>query len=101
MEDSEVGHVLFNKKPVCITGYESKDLFNVWTLRHKEAVSLKEGVAVWKKISKSKSDISFHVTQNLDPQLSEYTHILVIDEPLFHETINKNISLFQYVLGIL
>ena len=99
MEDSEGGYVLFNQKPVCVTAYEVKDSFFVNNERHKESVALKEGSAIWKKLNKNKSDIIIHVSQSKDPQIPQFTHILVINKPLFHQIVQKNLSLFQYILG--
>lgn len=99
IEDSEGGYVLFNQKPICITGFEFKDPFCVDTERHQEAVALRAGSSIWKKLNKEHSDIIIHISQNIDPQIPQFTHILVINKPLFYTVVNKNLSLFQYVLG--
>ena len=99
MEESEGGYVFFNKKPVCIHGYNFIDPFIVNTDIHKEMVALKEAASVWKKINKEKSDIIIHFCQNKDPKIPGVAHVLVINTVLFHKVVNKNLSLFQYILG--
>lgn len=99
MEDSEGGYVFFNRKPVCITGYEAKDSFYVNTERHKEAVALKEGAAIWQKVKKQSSDIIIHISQSRDPQIPQFTHVLIINKPLFYKVVQENLALFQYILG--
>ncbi len=99
IEDSEAGYVLFDKKPVCIHAYYFKDPFCVSSENHREAVALREGALIWRKLKKENSDVIIHISQMEDPQIKGYAHVLVINVPLFHHVINENLSLFQYVLG--
>lgn len=98
-ENSEAGYVLFNKKPVCIHGYDFKDPFRVKSENYKEASALKAGAKIWKKIKNENSNICIHISQNEDPQIPGIAHVLVINKPLFHQVVNQNLLLFQYVLG--
>lgn len=98
-EESEAGYVFFKKKPVCIHGYSCKDSFAVGFPLHRQAVALREGARIWKKISNEPSDILIHIYDTEDPLVPGYRHIAVIHVPLFHQTVNRNLPLFQYVLG--
>lgn len=98
-EDSEAGYVLFNKKPICIHGYFFNDPFRVDSENYKESIALKKGARVWKKINNKNSDTIIHISETKDPQIPGYAHVLVINKPLFHQVVNENLSLFQYILG--
>lgn len=99
VEDSEAGYVLFNKKPICIHGYHLRDPFCVFSDTYREAITLRRGASIWKKINKENSDIIIHISQKEDPIIRGYVHVLVINIPLFHRVVNDNLSLFQYILG--
>jgi hypothetical protein len=98
-KESELGYVLFGKKPVCIHGFSSKDSFRVDTSSHEQSVALKEGARIWRQLAAKNRDVIIHVCDKEDPLIPGYIHVLAINVPLFHEAVNENISLFQYVLG--
>ncbi len=97
--ESEAGYVFYNKKPVCIHGYFIKDPFLVNSEVHKQAVALRAGSYAWKKLSHNNSDFLIQICDKEEPSIPGYFHILVINVPLFHQTVNENLSLFKYVLG--
>ncbi len=97
---SEGGYVLFGKKPICINGFRTVDSFSIANDTHKESVYLREGAAIWKKISDGNfSNFLIHVYDNCDSLVDNCIHILFINKQLFYQTVEKNLSLFQYVLG--
>lgn len=97
IQQSEGGYVLYGKKPVCITGFQALDLFGGASQSHKESVCLKEGSALWRKISTGRrSNIIIHIYNR--PEMNWF-HVLMIDKKLFRDTVQKNLPLFQYVLG--
>lgn len=97
--ESEFGYVLYNKKPVCIHGFSYKDSFRVGTPSHKQSVALREGARIWRQLATNNADIVIHICDKEDPLIPGYIHVLAINIPLFHEAVNENLSLFQYVLG--
>lgn len=98
-QESEAGYVFLQKKPVCISGFYSKDPFNVDSLLHKESVALREGSHIWKKLAKKNTDMVIHISEKEDPLIPGWIHVLVIHRPLFQKAVRENLSLFQYVLG--
>lgn len=99
---SEGGYVLYDAKPVCINGFHVIDKFTGSHHRHKESIDLREGAAIWKKlaIGNLKNDIIIHVYDQRDCLAPTYIHILLINKPLFIKTVQENLALFQYVLGV-
>lgn len=98
-EDSELGYVLYDKKPVCIHGFFHKDPFIVGTPTHKQSVALREGARIWRQLATEHADIIIHICDKEDPLIPGYIHVLAINIPLFHAAVNENLPLFQYVLG--
>ncbi len=99
IRESEVGYVLFNKKPVCIHGFYHKDPFAINTSSHKQSVALREGARIWNKFTEKKSDIVVHICEKEDPAIPRYIHVLIIHRPLLQATVKDNLTLFQYILG--
>jgi len=99
VENSEAGYVLLHKKPVCIIGYSSKDTFSVNNQLHKNSVALRAGAQIWNQVKGKKTDEIIHIYEKEDPRAVGHIHILVINSSLFHEVVNENLPLFQYVLG--
>ncbi len=98
--ESEGGYVLYNKKPVCINGFNAIDNFYGENPRHKAAVDLREGAKVWNKTAKpNHENIIIHVYNGEDSLAKNSVHILFINKKLFLETVKENLPLFQYVLG--
>jgi len=98
-EDSELGYVLYGKKPVCVHGFFSKDPFLVGTSTHKQSVALREGARIWRELATKDANIIIHICDKEDPLIPGYIHVLAMNTPLFHRAVNENLSLFQYVLG--
>ncbi len=98
-EESEAGYVFFGKKPVCINAFFYKDPFLVRSPLHKQSVALREGSRIWNKINEGKSDVFVHICKKEDPDIPGCLHILVINRSLFYSVVEKNLALFQYVLG--
>ena len=99
-KQSEAGYVLHGKKPVCSHGFLKKDVLAPETDLHVSSVALKEGAQVWEKLKLPQENIIVHIYDwNSHDIVDEYVHMLVINKKLFLETVQKNLSLFQYVLG--
>lgn len=97
---SEGGYVLHGKKPMCIQGFSVLDSFAGHSDSHCRSVILKEGADLWKKFFSLKNDnIIVHIYNHPTSQAGDAVDILVINKKLFLEVVEKNISLFQYVLG--
>jgi hypothetical protein len=99
LKNTETGYVILKEKPACIVGYFYTDPLPVDSETHKQCTALRAGVQIWKNLSDFSSDTILHTCENPDPLLPRYSHILVINKPLFHKVVNENLSLFQYVLG--
>ena len=101
IEKSEGGYVLNNNKPICVQGYYKEDYFQNEHEQHANSVCLREGAAKWKnlKLNDKNSNIIIHVYNNEDELVKNSIHILFINKKLFHETVQNNLPLFQYVLG--
>lgn len=101
IQDSEGGYVLAGNKPVCINGFKEKDYFLHESENHKTSVFLKEGVNVLKaKLPrKTSSNIILHYYDKPDPAISNWVHLLLVNQEIFFKTVNANQPLFQYVLG--
>lgn len=97
----EGGYVLNNVKPVCIVGFHVVDRFEGENPHHKLSVVLREGATIWKRLVHQNSDneIIIHTYDREDSAVPEYVHILFINKPLFLQTVQENLPLFQYVLG--
>jgi len=101
IEDSEGGYVLYEKKPVCITGFHVVDTFYGECELHKQNVCLREGAKYLNKFkSLLKNDnLMIHVYDQTEGPNDNWIRILFINRSLFLTTVKENLSLFQYVLG--
>ena len=99
VEDSEVGYVLLNKKPVCIHGFFNRDPFLVDALAHKHSVALREGARIWKELAPPQKDVVIQISGREDACISNWIHVLTINRPLFREVVKNHLAAFQYVLG--
>ena len=99
IEDSEVGYVLLNKKPVCIHGFFNRDPFLVDALAHKHSVALREGARMWKELAPPRRDVVIQISGQEDACIPNWIHVLAINRPLFREVVQSNLAAFQYVLG--
>lgn len=97
--DSEAGYVMYGAKPVCIMGFSIEDKFNVENELHRMDVDLFEGVKVWKELKPQNENLIIHVYEEPDSLVPQYKHLLVINRGLFFAIVQKNLSLFQYILG--
>ena len=96
---SEGGYVFFGKKPVSIIGYNLEDHFFKENTLHRDAVFIKEGISLLGQIVKMNDDTLIVSYDGEDSLVKNCVHVLVINKPLLIDTIKKNLSLFQYVLG--
>lgn len=99
IEDSEAGYVFLNQKPMCILGYSSEDNLSVNHLSHRNSVALRAGAQIWKQLKGKKTNNIIHISEKEEPLIPGYLHVMVINTSLFHEVVNENLSLFQYILG--
>lgn len=99
LENSEGGYVLFDAKPVCINCYTVEDDFIQKDSKHLTSVLLREGALVLKNKKFKEQNILIHTYNNNDSFVKNYVHILFINKKLFLDAVQKNLSLFQYVLG--
>ena len=101
IEKSEGGYVLFGRKPICIHGFHVEDYFIQENERHLSNVYLREGAYLWRKLNFNNKDenIIIHIYQRPDTLAKSYIHVLLINKELCLNVIQKNLSLFQYVLG--
>lgn len=105
LEKSEGGYTFYDKKPICINGFLYEDNFFGETETHKDLVSLYLGAAVWKQVTtllkdnKLDNNLIIHIYDTPDSLASNYIHILFINKNNFVNTVQSNLSLFQYILG--
>ncbi len=99
IKESEVGYVLQGKKPVCIHGFFNKDPFSVNTIPHQHSVALREGARIWQQLVTSNPEVMIHIAKKEDPLIPNWIHVMAIHRSLFQNVLNKNLSLFQYILG--
>ena len=99
VENSEAGYVFNGVKPVCLEGFFKEDPLYIDSSLHKQSVAYREGLKKWIKLKPQLKDILIHAYNNHDSASEAYIHLLVINRPLFLETVEKNLPLFKYVLG--
>lgn len=101
LRNSEGGFVLYNTKPICINGFYLHDCFTGENEGHRSSVDLREGASKWKNLNldKLKQNIIIHCYNNEDILARRHVHILFINKKLFLSVVEKNLPLFQYVLG--
>ncbi|MCC5831944.1 MAG: FKBP-type peptidyl-prolyl cis-trans isomerase [Chlamydiales bacterium] len=99
IEESEVGYVLQGNKPVCIHGFFNKDPFSVSTTPHRHSVALREGSRIWQQLETSDPEVMLTIAKKEDPLIPNWIHIMAIHRTLFQNVLNKNLTIFQYVLG--
>lgn len=97
-EESQGGYVFYGNKPICAEGILPKEenLFMVGGLLHRHSVVLKEGLRVWKNLNLENKNYYIHCYEI--PSYG-WQQILVINREEFIKTVQKNLQLFQYVLG--
>lgn len=85
LQDSEGGYVLFNKKPICIHGFNVVDNFYSEGTYHQTHVCLKEGAKSWKKLASrlNSQNIVIHIYDCPDSLVKNCFHILIINKELF------------------
>ena len=104
LTNSEGGFVLAGSKPVCEEGILSSDKINIrqiGTKAHRRSVDLCEGYRIWKKC------FEFIPSQKLiicckdhpDQLYSDWIHLMWINPQKLIEVVQRNLPLFQYVLG--
>lgn len=101
-EETGAAYVLEGVKPLCVLGISSGDELGAGFDCHQMSVVLREGMDVWNnKIDplQKKTNYMIHSYNNPDAKFAEHQHVLFINKKLFLETVEKNLSLFQYVLG--
>jgi len=100
-EHSEGGYVLYEKKPLCIFGYNEIDNFYGESEHHRQHVILKQGAKSLKKIKHllKNDNLIIHIYDQQDIEVYNCIHILVINKKLFLKTVYDNLPLFQYILG--
>lgn len=99
ISDSEAGFVIYGTKPVCIMGFSIEDKFNGENELHRMDVDLFEGVKVWKELKPQNDNLIIHVYEEPDSLVPQYKHLLVINRGLFLDIVQKNLPLFQSILG--
>lgn len=92
LKNTEVGFVIFDKKPVCIVDYFQNRFF----IEHTESHPLDVAIYCAREVLKHPLFHSHHVIFHLDEKNEK---IIIINRSLFLKTVNENLSLFQYVLG--
>lgn len=104
LEDSEGGFVLFGSKPVCSEGvmHNPKCILEwIGGKRHEKSVNLWEGSLVWQRyfasLNSARLIISFK--DHPDSLYSEWRHLIWINPEKLQEVVEKNLILFQYILG--
>lgn len=96
--DSEGGYVYYDEKPVCIFGIDDDYGFAVGHPSHYEHCLFREVMPVLKKLPKNGEYIVHLYSQTYD-YANTHHHLLLINRKLFLQTIQENLSLFQYILG--
>ena len=99
VEESEVGYVLQGNKPACIHGFFKKDPFSVNTIPHQHSVALREGARIWQRLAISNPEVVLTIAKSEDPLIPNWIHVIAIHRSLFQNVLNKNLPLFQHVLG--
>src|SRR6202035_5231577 len=87
------------KKPLCLEEFQLKNTVFPNKPRHSFSVACRAAATLWKNKCPSDSDIIIHIYDSPDPLMNGAIPILVIHRPLFFEIFNKNLTLFQSILG--
>ncbi len=98
IKDSFSGYVLYGAKPMSIEGYPLSYESGALSGIDEKALCLIKGVEFWQalSISPKNKDYFFLV---FDAKSYGYRHLVCINRQAFLDTVNKNLSLFRYVLG--
>lgn len=101
---SEGGFVLAGSKPVCMEGILAPEKFNsrkIGSKTHQLSVELSEGFRIWQKYftSISSKKIIICCKDHTDLLYSDWIHLLWIHPQKLEAVVEKNIALFQYILG--
>lgn len=104
LTDSEGGYVLYSKKPVCFYTFSTDSQEMPGSANHAMGTYLCEGAKVWEKLLASQSSINngnyiLHIGNYWKKSPKKWRQILFINRHAFLDVVNKNISIFQYVLG--
>lgn len=98
--DSQAGYVIWGNKPISEEGIvpEETPLLMLDNPLHRMSIYAKEGLKIWHKLKCSQKSKNYHIVSYQKPTHSWLT-FAVINKKAFIQTIEKNLSLFQYVLG--
>jgi hypothetical protein len=97
---STAGYVLYGEKPLYLNNYCNEKYACTGTKEHKEIIELCEVGDICKNFNKFDANYFLHITKQ---KINEYAHgseLLVINKSSLINVVNKNMSLFQYKLGV-
>ncbi len=104
LTQSEGGFVLLGSKPVCEEGILVSDKLRIeliGTKVHKRSVDLSVGYRVWEKhfASFPSTQLIICCKDHADSVYDDWVHLLWINPQKVVEVVQKNLPLFQYVMG--
>lgn len=102
--NSEGGFVLFGSKPMCMEGIFSNVNNRISWLgarNHRRSVDLKLGFQVWDKYFSNIKSNKLVICCKNKPHSTylNWIHLVFINPKKITEAVNKNLSLFRYILG--
>jgi FKBP-type peptidyl-prolyl cis-trans isomerase len=101
LTEYECGYVLYGKKPICFMGYASIGNHSVGMMKHYSSAALQNGIKTWRKLGLKFESAGFmlHESKCSNNIIEECNKILLINKKHFIDTVNENLTLFQYILG--
>lgn len=98
LSESQGGYVLYGSKPICTEGIlpQETNLLILGDDLHKRNVIFKQGLKVWEKSPRKNRKYLIHFYEK--PSYG-WQQIALINREAFLTTVERNLPLFQYILG--
>ncbi len=98
--NSQAGYVIWGNKPIAQEGIanEETSLLMLGNSLHRMSVYLKEGLRVWNKLACSHKSKNYYIVNYKKPAHG-WLSFSILNKKAFLQTVEKNLPLFQYVLG--
>lgn len=96
LTDTEAGYVFFGSKPICYYKVSTEDIPLIDSSSHELEIKLRLGVQWWLLAEPLQKNDNYKL--KITKQADAY-EILCINKAAFLDVVQKNISVFQYILG--
>lgn len=100
LEEESSGYTLYGEKPLSVQEFFKDELplaINVRLIKKNSL--LREGIRIWENSGLAQLDSQYVIRASKLPSADGWIDVFFINKQSFLNTINKNLPLFQYVLG--